>query len=345
MTAGDQASQAPGGPPAERIAKRIARAGLCSRRDAERWIADGRVKLDGEVLTSPAVTVTAASRIEVDGKPLPTAEAARLFRFHKPTGFLTAARDPEGRKTIADLIPEELPRLMPIGRLDMNSEGLLLLTNDGGLKRQLELPTTGWQRRYRVRVHGDVNEAKLARLADGITIDGFDYGPIEATLERTLGKNAWLNVALREGKNREIRKVMEHFGWPVNRLIRVSFGPFHLGNLQKSAIDEIKTKVVKEQVGLVLRSTSPKSLRKRRLTTKTGNAAVPLAKGEKAAAKKPAAKGRKTLTLKSRNPEGKELGSPRKTDARSAKPRRADRTKPPRSRAGTTGHGSPNSRK
>ena len=219
MTEGDQASQASGGAP-ERIAKRMARAGLCSRRDAERWIADGRVKLDGEVLTSPAVTVTAASKIEVDGKPLPAIAPARLFRFHKPTGCLTAASDPEGRKTITDLIPTELPRLIPIGRLDMNSEGLLLLTNDGGLKRQLELPTTGWQRRYRVRVHGDVDEAKLASLVDGITIDGFDYGPIEAVLERKLGKNAWLNVALREGKNREIRKVMEHFGWPVNRLIR-----------------------------------------------------------------------------------------------------------------------------
>ena len=282
----------------------MARAGLCSRRDAERWIADGRVKLDGEVLTSPAVTVTATSMIEVDGKPLPAIAPARLFRFHKPTGCLTAASDPEGRKTIADLIPKELPRLMPIGRLDMNSEGLLLLTNDGGLKRQLELPTTGWQRRYRVRVHGDVDEAKLASLIDGITIDGFDYGPIEAVLERKLGKNAWLNVALREGKNREIRKVMEHFGWPVNRLIRVSFGPFHLGNLAKSAVDEIKTKVVKEQVGLVLRSTSPSSQRKRRLKSKRSTPAVPPAKktdeeeGKAAPRKKQAARPQKTLKLK-----------------------------------------------
>ncbi|MEM7044321.1 MAG: pseudouridine synthase [Pseudomonadota bacterium] len=265
---GDQASQASGGAP-ERIAKRMARAGLCSRRDAERWIAEGRVRLDGEVLTSPAVTVTDTSRIEVDGKPLPVSEPARLFRFHKPTGYLTAASDPEGRRTIADLVPKELPRLMPIGRLDMNSEGLLLLTNDGGLKRQLELPSTGWQRRYRVRVHGDVDEAKLAALVEGITIDGFDYGPIEATLERALGKNAWLNVALREGKNREIRRVMEHFGWPVNRLIRVSFGPFHLGKLGRGEVDEIKTKVMKEQVGLVLQSTTPASQRKRRLKTKS----------------------------------------------------------------------------
>jgi 23S rRNA pseudouridine2605 synthase len=276
MTAApDKKGDALGGSP-ERIAKRMARAGLCSRRDAERWIAEGRVTVDGEVLTTPAVTVTANSRIEVDGKPLPTADAPRLFRFHKPTGYLTAARDPEGRKTIADLMPVGLPRLMPIGRLDMNSEGLLLLTNDGALKRQLELPSTGWQRRYRVRVHGDIDEAKLASLARGITIDGFDYGPIEAHLERTLGKNAWLTVALREGKNREIRKVMEHFGWPVNRLIRVSFGPFHLGNLAKKEVDEIKAKVVKEQIGFVLQSTAPAVQRKRRLSSARPNRAETL---------------------------------------------------------------------
>lgn len=316
----EQTSEASGGSP-ERIAKRMARAGLCSRRDAERWIADGRVKLDGEVLTSPAVTVTAASRIEVDGKPLPIIAPARLFRFHKPTGCLTTASDPEGRKTIADLIPKGLPRLMPIGRLDMNSEGLLLLTNDGGLKRQLELPTTGWQRRYRVRVHGDVNEAKLASLIDGITIDGFDYGPIEAILERKLGKNAWLNVALREGKNREIRKIMEHFGWPVNRLIRVSFGPFHLGNLAKSAVDEIKTKVVKEQVGLVLRSTTPQSQRKRRLkTTKRSTApAVPSETaseetGKTATVRKPAARVQKTLKLKTGHRKDNSTGNERRAD-------------------------------
>ena len=265
MAAPADKNDASGGPPAERVAKKMARAGLCSRREAERWIEEGRVSVDGEVLTTPAVTVTAASKIEVDGKPLPAPAEPRLFRFHKPTGYLTAASDPEGRKTIADIIPAGLPRLMPIGRLDMNSEGLLLLTNDGELKRQLELPSTGWQRRYRVRVHGDVDEAKLASLTKGITIDGFDYGPIEAHLERTLGKNAWLSVALREGKNREIRKVMEHFGWPVNRLIRVSFGPFHLGNLSKKEVDEIKAKVVKEQLGFVLQSTTPSAQRKRRL--------------------------------------------------------------------------------
>ena len=302
MTGDDETEQASGGsPPSERIAKRIARAGLCSRRDAERWIADGRVKLDGEVLTSPAVTVTADSQIEVDGKPLPAEAPARLFRFHKPAGYLTAARDPDGRKTIADLIPKELPRLMPVGRLDMNSEGLLLLTNDGGLKRQLELPATGWQRRYRVRVHGDVDEQKLASLIDGITIDGFDYGPIEATLERAVSKNAWLNIALREGKNREIRRVMEHFGWPVNRLIRVSFGPFHLGKLAKADIDEIKTKVVKEQVGLVLQSDTAASHRKRRLKAKPSTAkkkeTVSKTEGKKVKAAGRSARQNETLRL------------------------------------------------
>ena len=328
MTEGDQASQASGGAP-ERIAKRMARAGLCSRRDAERWIADGRVKLDGEVLTSPAVTVTAASKIEVDGKPLPAIAPARLFRFHKPTGCLTAASDPEGRKTITDLIPTELPRLIPIGRLDMNSEGLLLLTNDGGLKRQLELPTTGWQRRYRVRVHGDVDEAKLASLVDGITIDGFDYGPIEAVLERKLGKNAWLNVALREGKNREIRKVMEHFGWPVNRLIRVSFGPFHLGNLAKGSVDEIKTKVVKEQVGLVLQSTTSSSQRKRRLKAKRSappkatNDEAGTGTGKAATARKPAPRAKETLKLRTGPREDSSTGAKRKAGSTHKKHRRS----------------------
>jgi 23S rRNA pseudouridine2605 synthase len=233
----------------ERIAKRIARSGLCSRRDAERWIAAGRVAVDGSLLTSPAVTVTAASLVTVDGEPLPSAEPARLFRYHKPAGLLTAARDPEGRPTIYDRLPQDLPRLMPIGRLDLASEGLLLLTNDGGLKRQLELPATGWARRYRVRVHGEIDPAKLAALAKGITLDGFEYGPIEARLDRVQGSNAWLTVALREGKNREIRRVLEHFGWPVSRLIRLSFGPFQLGRLRPGEVEEVTGKVLREQVG------------------------------------------------------------------------------------------------
>jgi 23S rRNA pseudouridine2605 synthase len=233
----------------ERVAKRIARSGLCSRRDAERLIAAGRVAVDGTVLSSPAVTVTAANLVTVDGEPLPALEEARLFRYHKPAGVLTAARDPEGRPTIYDRLPEGLPRLMPIGRLDMASEGLLLLTNDGGLKRRLELPATGWLRRYRVRVHGQIDEARLQALAHGIEIDGFRYGPIHATLDRVQGSNAWLTVALREGKNREIRRVLEHFGWPVSRLIRLSFGPFQLGGLPAGALEEVPAKVLREQLG------------------------------------------------------------------------------------------------
>ncbi|HYZ27004.1 MAG TPA: pseudouridine synthase [Geminicoccaceae bacterium] len=233
----------------ERVAKRIARSGFCSRRDAERLITERRVAVDGQVLSVPGVTVTDANRITIDGEPLPEVEPARLFRYHKPAGVLTAARDPEGRPTIYDRLPDELPRLMPIGRLDMGSEGLLLLTNDGELKRRLELPSTGWLRRYRVRVHGRIEEAKLDALKTGITIDGFKYGPIQATLDRVQGSNAWLTVALREGKNREIRRVLEHFGWPVNRLIRLSFGPFQLGGLAEGAIEEVPAKVLREQVG------------------------------------------------------------------------------------------------
>jgi 23S rRNA pseudouridine2605 synthase len=257
-----RASREAGGP--ERVAKRIARSGLCSRRDAERWIAAGRIAVDGEILTSPAVTVTAANVVTVDGEPLPAAERARLFRYHKPPGVLTAARDPEGRPTIYDRLPAGLPRLMPVGRLDLTSEGLLLLTNDGALKRQLELPATGWLRRYRARVHGQVDEATLASLNKGITLDGFNYGPIEASLDRVQGSNAWLKIALREGKNREIRRVLEHFGWPVSRLIRLSFGPFQLGRLGPGEVEEVTGKVLREQVGV--RIAGPAMRRRQRAT-------------------------------------------------------------------------------
>jgi 23S rRNA pseudouridine2605 synthase len=243
-------------PESERIAKRIARSGLCSRREAERWIADGRVALDGEVLTSPAVTVGAGSLITVDGAPLPAPERARLFRFHKPRGVLTTAGDPQGRPTIYDRLPAGLPRLMPIGRLDFDSEGLLLLTNDGGLKRRLELPATGWTRRYRVRAHGKIDEAKLASLKEGVTVDGIAYGPIEAKLDRVQGSNAWLTISLREGKNREIRKALLSFGWLVTRLIRIGFGPFQLGKMEPGRIDEVQGKVLKEQLGVIPESGS-----------------------------------------------------------------------------------------
>ena len=233
----------------ERIAKRLARAGLCSRRDAERWIAEGRVAVDGKVLASPALTVTEASDIRVDGKPLPAAEPARLWRYHKPAGLVTSHRDEQGRPTVFDRLPPELPRVVSVGRLDLTSEGLLLLTNDGELSRALELPARGWLRRYRVRVHGAVDPARLAALEGGITIDRMAYGPIHAVLDREQGSNAWLTISLHEGENREIRRVMEHLGLSVSRLIRIAYGPFQLGDLPRGAIEEVPRKVLREQLG------------------------------------------------------------------------------------------------
>ena len=234
----------------ERIAKRLARAGLCSRREAERWIEDGRVVVNGKKLDSPAFTVGDDDNIVVDGKPLPAADRTRMWRYHKPAGLMTTHKDPQGRPTVFDYLPDDLPRVISVGRLDMSSEGLLLLTNDGELARRLELPTTGWVRRYRVRVHGEVNEAKLEALENGITVEGVRYGPITATLDKKQGSNAWLTLALTEGKNREVRRVMEHLGWPVNRLIRVAYGPFQLGNLEEGKAEEIPGRVVKDQLGL-----------------------------------------------------------------------------------------------
>ncbi len=233
----------------DRIAKVLARAGLCSRREAERWIADGRVSVDGAVLTTPAVTVTDKNRILVDGKPLPQKEPPRLWRYHKPTGLITSHKDERGRATIFDNLPNSLPRVISVGRLDLNSEGLLLLTNDGALARHLERPQTGWARRYRVRVYGRVDPAALASLAKGITISGIRYDAIQAELDRQKGGNAWVTMVLREGKNREIRRVCEHFGWTVNRLIRIAYGPFQLGNLARGAVEEVNPKALREQIG------------------------------------------------------------------------------------------------
>jgi 23S rRNA pseudouridine2605 synthase len=234
----------------ERIAKRLARAGLCSRRDAERWIAEGRVSVDGQKLTSPAVNVTERSRITVDGQPIPEKTPTRLWRYHKPRGLLTTHRDPEGRRTIFDELPAELPRVITIGRLDLNSEGLLLLTNDGELARKLELPATGWIRRYRVRVNGQVDPQALAGLAKGVTIEGVHYGAVKAQLDRQQGDNAWLTMSLTEGKNREVRRICEHLGWRVNRLIRIAYGPFQLGLLEPGGVEEVSARVVKEQMGI-----------------------------------------------------------------------------------------------
>ena len=233
----------------ERIAKVMSRAGLASRRDAEEWVTQGRVTVNGRVINSPALDVTANDVIAVDGKPLPPRERTRLFMFHKPRGLMTTHADPEGRPTVFDNLPEGLPRLISIGRLDFNTEGLLLLTNDGGLARALELPDTGWLRRYRVRAHGEVTQAQLDELKKGVEVEGVKYGSIDATLERDQGANVWLVFAIREGKNREVRNVMAHLGLEVNRLIRVSYGPFQLGELEEGQVEEVKTRVLREQLG------------------------------------------------------------------------------------------------
>jgi 23S rRNA pseudouridine2605 synthase len=232
-----------------RIAKALARAGLCSRREAERWIADGRVSVNGEVLASPARDVSPADRILVDGNPLPAQEPPRLWRYYKPRGLVTTHADPQGRPTVFDALPEHLPRVISVGRLDFNTEGLLLITNDGALARHLELPATGWMRRYRVRAHGAITQATLDKLKDGIAIEGIHYGPIEATLDKPQGANVWLTLGLREGKNREVRKILESLGLTVNRLIRISFGPFQLLNLQPGDVEPVRRRVLIEQLG------------------------------------------------------------------------------------------------
>ncbi len=235
--------------PPERIAKLLARAGVASRRDVERMIVEGRVALNGKVLESPAVTVTLSDKIEVDGEPVKGIERTRLWLYHKQPGLVTTNSDPEGRPTVFDNLPDGLPRVMSIGRLDINTEGLLLLTNDGGLARALELPTTGWLRRYRVRAHGSISQPKLDALKDGIAVDGVLYGGIEATLDREQGSNVWLTMGLREGKNREIKNVLGALGLEVTRLIRISYGPFQLGNLKEGAAQEVRSRMLRDQLG------------------------------------------------------------------------------------------------
>ncbi|MGO7309532.1 pseudouridine synthase, partial [Rhizobium ruizarguesonis] len=234
---------------AERISKVMARAGVASRRDIERMIMEGRVTLNGRVLETPVVNVTLADRIEVDGVPIRGIERTRLWLYHKPTGLVTTNADPEGRPTVFDNLPEELPRVMSIGRLDINTEGLLLLTNDGGLARALELPATGWLRRYRVRAHGEIDQDALDKLKDGIAVDGVLYGSIEATLDRTQGSNVWITMGLREGKNREIKNVLGALGLDVNRLIRISYGPFQLGDLPEGHVIEVRGRTLRDQLG------------------------------------------------------------------------------------------------
>jgi 23S rRNA pseudouridine2605 synthase len=266
----------------ERIAKRLSRAGICSRREAERWIANGRVTVDGTVITTPATLVTSSTHIAVDGKEVAEPEQTRLWRYHKPAGVICTTSDPEGRPTVFDRLPAKMPRTVLIGRLDIASEGLLLLTNDGEVARKLELPATGWLRRYRVRVHGRPDEEQLAALEDGVTIDGIAYGPIRAKLDRQTASNAWITIGLREGKNREVRRVMEHLGLTVNRLIRLGFGPFQLGNLPSDSVREVSAKVVAEQLsGAKLKGTTVQKEPKR-----TGKR--PLKGAAKRAPKKPA---------------------------------------------------------
>ena len=242
----------------ERIAKAIARSGLCSRREAERWIINGQVKLNSKILTECGVNVTSKDVIEVNGKPLPNKVITKLWMYHKQRGYLVTNYDPEGRSTIFDQLKNKIEtRFISVGRLDMDSEGLILLTNDGDLARKLELPATGWLRKYRVRVHGYVVPKDLAPLKNGIIIDGVRYGRIDATLDRQQGSNAWLTLSFREGKNREVRKVMNHLGYNVNRLIRISFGPFNLKNLPSGELEEVKNKVLNDQLGL----SKPKNLK------------------------------------------------------------------------------------
>lgn len=237
-----------GEPKGERIAKRMARAGLCSRREAERWIEAGRVQVNGKTLDSAACVVSMDDKIMVDRKPLPGAGKTRLFVYHKPEGLVTSHKDEQGRSTVFENLPPGLPRLISVGRLDLNTEGLLLLTNDGGLSRYLELPATGWRRRYRVRVHGEVDETRLKSLKKGITVEGVHYKSIEAELDSVQGSNSWLSIVLREGKNREIRRVMEALDLRVNRLIRTAYGPFNLNKLGKGDAEEIPEAVLHEQI-------------------------------------------------------------------------------------------------
>lgn len=237
----------PGAP--ERIAKAMARAGLCSRREADRWIAEGRVNVNGQVLKTPVVNVTPADRILVDGKPLPQKEPVKLWRYYKPKGLVTTNMDPQGRPTVFDNLPPELPRVVSVGRLDFNSEGLLLLTNDGALARHMELPATGWLRRYRVRAHGRITQKDLDALQKGIEVEGVRYGAIEATVDSVQGANMWLTMSLREGKNREVRRVLASLSLEVNRLIRVSYGPFQLLDLKPGGVEAVKRRVLAEQLG------------------------------------------------------------------------------------------------
>jgi len=328
-------------PKGERIAKRLARAGLCSRREAERWIEAGRVTVNGKVLTSPAVTVGTDETIIVDGKPIPGIAETQLWLYHKPTGVMTTNKDPEGRPTVFEQLPKDLPRVITVGRLDFNSEGLLLLTNDGELARQLEMPSTGWRRRYRVRAWGHPDPARLKALEKGITVEGVRYGPIEAELEALKGKkalsgkaseNVWLSVTLTEGKYREVRKVLEHLGLVVNRLIRVAYGPFQLGKLSRGEVRRVTGKMLKEQLGKTKQGTTGaakpggyKQSRPKPSSTKPGAAKPgsykqnrPKPGGDKPGGARLGKPRTGTLKLSSDKPSGDKPGKPKSTGSKSA---------------------------
>ncbi|MGB7243954.1 MAG: pseudouridine synthase [Sulfitobacter sp.] len=253
----------------DRIAKVLARAGIASRREAERMIEAGRVKVNGAQITSPALNVTPADKITVDGAPLSEPEPPRMWLYHKPIGLVTTDRDEKGRDTVYASLPDDMPRVMSVGRLDINSEGLLLLTNDGGIKRKLELPATGWLRRYRVRVNGRPTDATLEPLRKGVTVEGEDFQPMTVTLDRQQGANAWLTIGLREGKNREIRRALGEVGLSVNRLIRISYGPFQLGELKPGAVEEIRRKIVRDQLGITLEDASGTAKKKKTTVTRS----------------------------------------------------------------------------
>lgn len=233
----------------ERIAKWLARAGVASRREVEKLIIEGKIFLNDQPVTHPATFITDQDKVSVNGNVINTPEGTRLWRYHKPAGLITTHKDPEGRPTVFDSLPADLPRVISIGRLDLNSEGLLLLTNDGTLARKLELPSQHWIRRYRVRVFGTVIPKQLDALREGITVEGITYAPIIAKIDSQKGKNSWLTISLQEGRNREIRRVMQHLNLQVNRLIRIAYGPFQLGSLAKNALNEVSNKILKEQIG------------------------------------------------------------------------------------------------
>ncbi len=288
---------------AMRIAKMMARAGVCSRREAERYIASGRVAVNGKVIDSPALNVTTRDKILVDGNPLPDAEPIKLWRYHKPRGLVTTANDEKDRETIFDKLPKDLPRTISIGRLDINTEGLLLLTNDGELARHIELPTTGWLRRYKVRANGEITQDKFDHLKKGITIDGIKYGPIEATVVKQQGANVWFTMGLREGKNREINRIAEHLGLAVNRLIRVSFGPFILGDLKSGEIEQIKSHVLADQLGPTLAEQFD-------LTPSTAQAKSKQTAQQKQRGRAPRKPGPKSTTRTAKRPAPKPGGKP-----------------------------------